>query len=363
MSLNPSFLELFHKVSRGEKLSLKEAEFSFSYIMEGRVEEPLLAAFLTALKVRGESTDELTGAVKAVRRYMTTLPYVPDGTIDVCGTGGDGLKTLNISTAVAFVLAGLGVQVAKHGNRALSSQSGATDVLEELGIPPSDDLALQSQRLSEYNLTFLAAPYHHPAMRYAAPVRKSLGIRTLFNLVGPLCNPAQVKHQLIGVYDAAWSEPVVRTLAALGSKKVWAVNSVTEEGGSDELTLAGQADVAAYENETFFHVSFDPELSGLPYAPVSAIRGGDAKENAMALLELLKGKSGPYRDVVLLNAAAALHVADLGNIIVDGRIDPKAFRNNVALAARSIDNGYALKALQNLRDSTSSSIHTNSGLS
>ena len=363
MTEKANFPSLLRRVTDGSILTTDDAENAFSAIMAGEVEPAQLAAFLTALKMRGEATDELTGAVQAVRRYMTVLPDVPADTLDVCGTGGDGLGTLNVSTAVAFVLAGLGVPVAKHGNRALSSRSGATDVLEKLGIPPIDDPAFQSAQLRENHLAFLAAPFHHPAMRHAAPVRKALGFRTLFNLLGPLCNPAQVQRQLIGVFDARWCEPVVRTLGSLGSTHVWAVHGTTDEGGSDELTLAGSAEIVSLENGTINRMTFDPGIAGLSFTPISAIRGGDSTANAKALTALLEGEHGPYRDTVLLNAAAALHVAGRGTIVHNGTIDAQAFRNNMALAARSIDNGHARTALERARTAIASLTKTNAGLS
>ncbi|GAC86721.1 anthranilate phosphoribosyltransferase TrpD [Gluconobacter thailandicus F149-1 = NBRC 100600] len=363
MTAEADFSALLRRVADGAVLTADDAEKAFSAIMAGDVEPAQLAAFLTALKMRGEAADELTGAVQAVRRYMTVLPDVPADTLDVCGTGGDGLGTLNVSTAVAFVLAGLGVSVAKHGNRALSSRSGATDVLEKLGVPPIDDPAFQSEQLRDNHLAFLAAPFHHPAMRHAAPVRKALGFRTLFNLLGPLCNPAQVQRQLIGVFDVRWCEPVARTLGSLGSTHVWAIHGTTDEGGSDELTLAGPAEIVSLENGTISRLSFDPDMAGVTSAPISAIRGGDSDANAQALTALLDGARGPYRDTVLLNSAAALHVAGRGNVVHNGTIDAEAFRNNMALAARSIDDGHARMALTRARNAMASLTKTNAGLS
>ncbi|GBR42374.1 anthranilate phosphoribosyltransferase [Gluconobacter roseus NBRC 3990] len=361
--MSVDFTVPLHKVASGQPLDSHETEGAFHAIMAGEVDPVHLSAFLTALKLRGETFAELTGAVQAVRHHMTVLPDVPEGTIDVCGTGGDGLKTLNVSTAVAFVLAGLGVPVAKHGNRALSSATGATDVLEVLGIPPTDDLELQGRRLREDKLVFLAAPQHHPAMRHAAPVRKALGFRTLFNLLGPLCNPAQVRHQLIGVFDGRWCEPVARALGALGSLSVWVVHGSTEEGGSDELTLAGPSQVSAWQNDALFSFGIEPEMAGFQAAPISAIRGGDARTNASALISLLDGAGGAYRDTVLLNAAAALHVAGRGDIVKDGAIDAPAFRRNVGLAADSIDRGLARAALERARMSAPSIASTDAGRS
>ncbi|EHH68316.1 anthranilate phosphoribosyltransferase [Gluconobacter morbifer] len=346
-----TFGALLHKVVSGSPLTEEEAQLAFSCIMAGETDPVQLGAFLSALKVRGETTAELTGAVKAVRSYMTVLPYAPEGAIDVCGTGGDGLGTLNVSTAVAFVLAGLGVPVAKHGNRAASSMSGATDVLEKLGIPPNPDAEFQARCLTEDHLAFLSAPHHHPALKHATSVRRTLGFRTLFNLLGPLCNPAQVHRQLIGVFDGQWCLPVARTLGQLGSACVWAVHGTTDLSGSDELTLAGPATIAAWEDGKLFSLTFDPQSAGFPSRPISAIRGDDPQTNAEALLAFLDGADGAYRETVLLNAAAALHVAGRGNVVKEGRIDPQAFRRNAAMAARSIDDGLARTALERARQS------------
>ena len=360
----PAFSDILKKAASGQSLSSMEAENAFNIIMEGGAEPVPLAAFLTALHMRGETPDELEGAVRAVRAHMTVLPAAPSESIDVCGTGGDGLGTLNVSTAVAFVLAGLGVPVAKHGNRALSSQSGATDVLEKLGILPIEDLQKQANSLQSNALAFLAAPLHHPAMRHAGPVRKALGFRTIFNLLGPLCNPAQVKRQLVGVFDQSWCEPVSQTLGRLGAECAWAVHGETDEGGSDELTLAGSATIVAWEYGKTLHFTVSPEMAGFPVSPISSIRGGDAEHNSHKLRALLEGEKGSYRDTVLLNAAAALHVAGHGNILETGKICPNSLKKNVALAARSLDDGHALRALQNA--SMSPTLYTaskNTGLS
>lgn len=354
---------LLPRAVAGDVFNSTETEAAFDTIMAGQVDPIQLSAFLTALKMRGETTGELEGAVRAVRRHMTILPDVPDHTIDVCGTGGDGLRTLNVSTAVAFVLAGLGIPVAKHGNRALSSKTGATDVLEALGIPPSGDREVNARQLKEDGLVFLAAPQYHPAMRHAASVRKALGFRTLFNLLGPLCNPAQVRRQMIGVFDERWCRPVVETLAALGAECVWSAHGRTDEGGTDELTVAGVSHLCAWENATVTEVKLDPGMAGLPSAPISAIRGGDAHENATALLELLDGASGPYRDTVLLNAAVALHVAGRGKILANGAIDIQALRHNVETAELSLDQGLARAALERARTSARSLVFSDAGRS
>ncbi|WP_342628854.1 anthranilate phosphoribosyltransferase [Nguyenibacter vanlangensis] len=351
-----AFRAILDRLARGDILTEAEAETVFGLIMDGAIPDTLIAAFLMALRVRGERPAELLGAVRAMRARMRRVGPVPAGTIDVCGTGGDGLGTLNISTAVAFVLAALGVPVAKHGNRALSSRSGATDVLGELGVPLSDDPALIAARITHDHLAFLAAPAHHPAMRHAAPVRAALGIRTLFNLVGPLSNPAGVRRQLIGVYDPSWLRPVVETLRDLGSERVWAVHGNCGENrgaqpgrGVDELTLAGPTDIVALQDGRIHELTLQPEDAGLRAAPIAAIAGGDPAENARALAALLGGAHGAYRDTVLLNAAISLHVAGRGEVLHDGAIRTDALRALVADAARVLDDGSALAALNSAR--------------
>ncbi len=320
-------------LSTGQSLTAPEAEAAFTQVMDGQATPAQIAALLTALHVRGETLAELTGAVRAMRARMVRVA-APPGTIDVCGTGGDGLGTLNVSTATAFVVAACGVKVAKHGNRALSSRAGGADVLEALGLPtdlPPDRLAGQ---LARTGLAFLFAPNHHPALRHAAAVRAELGFRTIFNLLGPLCSPAGVTRQLSGVYDPAWAAPMAETLGALGSERVWVVHGQ----GLDELTLAGETQVAEWRDGQLHRFVVTPEDAGLRRAPVAAIAGSDAAGNARALLALLRGEAGPYRDTVLLNAAACLVIA--------GRADTLA--GGAAAAAAAIDQGRALTILQSL---------------
>lgn len=349
------FTKVLNTLAQGRILTPAESEAAFGVIMEGTLPAERVAAFLMALRVRGETAEEVQGAVTALRRRMISLPQVPPGTIDVCGTGGDNYGTLNVSTAVAFVLAALGVPVAKHGNRAVSSRSGASDVLTALGVPLLADPAELSRQLARHNLTFLAAPHHHPAMRHAAPVRKSLGIRTVFNLLGPMVNPACVKNQLIGVFAPEWLPLVVNVLHRLGSERIWAVcgQPAGETQGIDELTLAGPTQVAALENGSSYTLVVEAGMAGLPSAPVSAILGGDAEYNAHALEALLNGACGAYRDTVLLNAACALHVAGKRSILRGLQIDPQALRECVADVSRVLDNGAALAVLNGLRTSSS----------
>jgi anthranilate phosphoribosyltransferase len=301
--------------------------------MDGEATDAQIGALLTAMRIRGETPAELLGAVRAARARMACVTS-PPGTLDVCGTGGDGLGTLNVSTATAFVVAACGVPVAKHGNRALSSRAGGADVLAALGvdIPPGSAAA----SLTHTGLTFLFAPNHHPALRHAAAPRAELGFRTLFNLVGPLANPACVTHQLLGVFAPAWLEPVARTLGALGTVRAWVVHGQ----GLDELTLAGETQVCEWRDGALTSFTVTPDMAGLPSAPVSAILGGNPAENAARLLALLNGETGPYHDTVVLNAAAALVVAGKAANLLEGAHD----------AALALSNGAALHKLRALQD-------------
>lgn len=338
------------KVVDGRDLSTFEAELCFKQIFDGNISDALVAAFLTALRMKGEDTNELTGAVLAARANILKMPDAPSGAIDVCGTGGDGQKTLNVSTAVAFILAALGIPVAKHGNRALSSRSGAMDVLAALGIPVCADLGLLSQQLHDYGVTFLAAPVHNKGLAHVTHIRQELGMRTIFNLMGPLCNPAEVRRQLVGVYDSAWLQPLIHTFRSLGAERVWAICGRTDEGkGVDELTLSGINEIVAWQDGEIFSFHLTAAQAGLPKAPISAIAGGSPAENALALEELLKGKDGFYRHTVLLNAAIALHVAGEGNLLEKGIINQNVLRSLIEKAAQAIDSGAAYKILDALR--------------
>ncbi|NHO31133.1 anthranilate phosphoribosyltransferase [Acetobacter fallax] len=350
------FREFLSAAATGKIFPEQDAEEVFGLIMDGVASESQISALLMAMRVRGERPGELLGAVKAVRARMKSVDDVPPGTIDVCGTGGDGHGTLNVSTAVAFVLAALGVPVAKHGNRALSSKSGASDVLEALGVSLDSDTTVLGADLRDHRLAFLAAPHHHPAMRHAAGARRALGIRTLFNFVGPLANPARVKRQLIGVAATQWMEPIVDTLQKLGSERVWCVCGEISDGKSgeitgyvDEVTLAGPTRIEILENGERLNIMLTPDMAGLPEAPVSAIAGGGPVENASALDALLKGAMGPYRDTVLLNAACALHVAGHAALLKDGAIVPAVLRELVSSAGHVLDNGAALAVLNAIR--------------
>ena len=322
------------RLAAGETLSEQESEQAFGIIMAGEATPAQIGGLLMAMRVRGETVAELTGAVRAMRARMSRVAAPPDA-IDVCGTGGDNAGTLNISTAVTFVLAGLGVPVAKHGNRALSSRTGGADVLTALGVDVDVALERLPAILRAANCAFLFAPRHHAALRHAAGPRVELGTRTIFNLLGPLANPAEVRRQLIGVFDPVWAEPMAAALAGLGSEACWVVHGE----GLDELTVAGENRVVELKAGEIRSFRVAPEDVGLKRAPIAAIRGGDAAANAQALAALLQGAAGPYRDTVLLNAAAALVVAE--------RV--RGLREGVTAAAAALDSGTAMAALEALR--------------
>ncbi len=328
---------LLARVAAGNTLSADDAETAFNIIMSGEATPAQIGGLLMAMRVRGETVPEITGAVRAMRNRMTPIA-APEDAIDVCGTGGDNAGTLNISTAVTFVVAGAGVPVAKHGNRALSSRTGGADVLAALGVDVDTPLERLPDILRAANCVFLFAPRHHPSMRHAGGVRVELGTRTIFNLLGPLANPARVRRQLTGVFAPEWARPMAETLRALGSTCAWIVHGV----GLDELTVAGENQVTALRDGQVTQFTVTAEDAGLPRSSIEAIRGGDAALNAASLAALLEGAAGPYRDTVLLNAAAAL--------IVAGRA--ANLREGVAIAANTIASGAALGALQTMRRET-----------
>lgn len=322
------------RLAAGETLSAGESEAAFDIIMAGEATPAQIGAMLMAMRLRGETVQEITGAVRAMRARMTPIE-APAGAIDVCGTGGDGAGTLNVSSAVTFVVAGCGVPVAKHGNRALSSRTGGADVLTALGVNVDAPITALPSILAEAGCVFLFAPRHHPSMRHAAGPRVELGTRTIFNLLGPLANPARVRRQLTGVFSPDWTRPMAETLAELGHQAAWIVHGM----GLDELTVAGTSHVTALRHGTISSFVVEPEDAGLARTPIAAIKGGDAAFNAAALEAVLRNEPSAYRDTVLLNAAAALIVADLAGDLREG----------VSIAAGSIASGAALAALESLR--------------
>lgn len=328
------FRHALQKIESGENLTEEEARESFDLIFTGEIADEDIAAFLLGLCKKGESVEELLGAVSSMRGKAITIKAPPDA-IDIVGTGGDLLNTLNISTATSFVVAGCGVPVAKHGNRSVSSRSGASDVLRELGVNVEPDLEILEECLNAANICFLFAPAHHPAMRHVAPVRKQLGVKTIFNLLGPLTNPANVALHLIGAYEKEWLEPMAEVLLQLGSTAAWVVHG---QDDMDEITTTAPTDVVELKDETLRPFALTPEDMHLKRASVADLYGKNAAENAIALRKLLGGERGPYRDIVLANAGAALVVARKASDILHG----------IDLAAESIDTGSAAETLNRL---------------
>ncbi len=314
-------------VRDGGTLDAQASMRVFETIMSGSVSDADLIAFLTAQAIRGPTVPEIVGAVKAMRAGMHAV-CAPSDAIDLCGTGGDGHGTLNISTAVSFVVAGAGVPVAKHGNRSATSKSGAADILEALGVKIDLEPARASEVLAETGIVFLFAQVHHPAMRHVAAVRKAIPIRTVFNLLGPLASPARVKHQLVGIYDRKWLQPYAEALKALGSHRALVVHGAD---GLDELTTTAVTHFARLENGQVSFGEIAPEQAGIARATLNDLKGGSAADNAAALVRLFEGEKGAYRDIVLLNAGAAL--------MVSGRA--KDVKEGVELAARSLNSGAA----------------------
>jgi len=332
--VSDEFKALIAKAASGAALSREEAARGFHTMMSGEATPSQMGGLLMALRVRGETVDEITGAVSAMREKMLHV-RAPAEAVDVVGTGGDASGSFNISTCAALIVAGAGVPVAKHGNRALSSRSGAADVLSALGV--NIELAPEdvSRCITEAGIGFMFAPAHHPAMKNVGPTRVELGTRTIFNLLGPLSNPAGVKRQMVGVFSRHWIEPLALVLKNLGSQYVWVVHG---SDGLDEITTAGTTYVAALEDGRVRTFEITPEQAGLQRVKPDALRGGGAGENAQALSDVLKGKKGAFRDVAVLNAAAGLMVA--------GRATD--LRMAVALAQKSIDSGEAEGRLQRL---------------
>lgn len=328
------FRPAFEKVASGATLTEDEAARAFDAIMEGDIPEVQLAGFLVAMKARGETVDEITGAVRAMRGCMRRIE-APEGAIDVVGTGGDVKGTFNISTGTSLVVAGAGAPVAKHGNRAISSKSGAADVLQCLGVDimASPEQALRA--LGEAGIAFLFAPAYHPAMRHAAPVRNGLKLRTIFNLLGPLSNPAGVKRQLVGVFAPQWVVPLAQVLQRLGAEHVWVVHGAD---GLDELSTTGENHVAELKDGRIREFTVAPAAAELETATLDDLLSGTPQESAEAMRAMLGGKTGPFRDIVLLNAAAALIVAGKAGTLLEG----------AAIAAQSLDRGHARVALERL---------------
>lgn len=320
-------------VAAGRSLSFEEARDAFDIIMSGEATPSQIGGFLMALRVRGETVDEISGAVETMRAKMLPVD-APEGAVDIVGTGGDASGTYNVSTCAAFIVAGAGVPVAKHGNRALSSRSGAADSLAALGVNIEIGPEAISACVREAGLGFMFAPAHHSAMRHVGPMRVELGTRTIFNLLGPLSNPASVKRQLVGVFAEEWVEPLAHVLKQQGAERAWVVHG----DGLDEMSTTGTTQIAALEDGLVRCFELTPEEAGLARVSIDEIRGGDAQHNARALRAVLEGAKNAYRDIAVLNAGGALVVAGKAGSITEG----------VQLAARSIDSGSALARLEKL---------------
>lgn len=322
------------KAASGASLTEDEAAQAFDIMMSGKASPGQIGGFLMALRVRGETVDEITGAARTMREKATQVE-APADAIDTCGTGGDAKGTYNISTCTAFVVAGADVPVAKHGNRAMSSKSGSADVLAALGVNLEVTPKIVARCIREAGVGFMFAPAHHSAMRHVGPTRAELATRTIFNLLGPLSNPAGAKRQVIGVFSREWIVPLAETAGNLGAEHVWVVHG---SDGLDELTTTGPTFVAEYRNGKVNSFEVAPRDAGLDIASPSDLKGGNAEENAAAIGEVLAGKAGAFRDIVILNAAAAL--------IVAGKAE--TLKHGAELAGQSIDSGAAKQRLAKL---------------
>lgn len=325
-----AFKPLIAKVATGLPLSRAEAEQAFGQILSGASTPAQTAAFLMALRVRGESVDEITGAVSAMRAKMVAVPPVA-GAIDVVGTGGDASGSWNVSTLAGLIVAACGVPVAKHGNRAASSKSGAADVLQALGVKVGLSAQGISECLGKTGFAFMIAPAHHPSMRHVAPVRTELGTRTIFNILGPLSNPAGVKRILLGVFSSSWLEPIAETLRDMGTERAFVLHG---SDGLDEITTTGETEVVELNNGKITRFTIKPEDAGIARATPESLKGGEPSQNAAALQGVLNGEKNAYRDIAVLNAAAALLLAD----------KVKTLKEGAEMAAAAIDSGKA-KAL------------------
>ncbi|MFW5832644.1 MAG: anthranilate phosphoribosyltransferase [Pseudomonadota bacterium] len=328
------FKAVLAHAAAGRPLDRTAARAAFDLMMQGDATPSQMGGLLMALRVRGETVDEITAGAEAMRARMLRVA-APEGAIDTCGTGGDGAGTVNISTTAAIVVAACDVPVAKHGNRGLSSKSGSAEMLQALGVNIDLEPEAISRCIERAGIGFMMAPRHHGAMRHVAGTRVELGTRTIFNLLGPLSNPAGVKRQLLGVFDVRWIEPLAHVLHALGSEKAWVVHGF---GGLDELSTAGPTEVAELASGDVRRFTVTPADAGLPEHPISALAGGEPVANAEAARRVLAGEPGAHRDAVLLSAAAALVVADAAS----------GLREGAALAAAAVDEGRAQAVLDRL---------------
>lgn len=328
------FKPIIAKVATGSPLTREEAEKAFDQILSGEATLAQMGAFLMALRVRGETVEEISGAVAAMRAKMLRVK-APEGALDIVGTGGDNSGSWNVSTLAAILAAATGLKIAKHGNRAASSKSGAADVLTALGVKVGIEPAIIERCIDQAGVGFMFAPAHHSSMRHVAPVRVEMGTRTIFNLLGPLSNPAGVKKQVIGVFSESWMIPVAETLKNLGSTDVWVVHG---SDGLDEITTTGETKIVALKNGAISSFTITPEDAGLKRAKPEDLKGGDGEHNAKALMAVLDGERSAYRDIAVLNAAAALMVADRA----------KTLDEAARIVEAAIDDGRAKKILETL---------------
>lgn len=334
--------QAIQKVIDGNNLSRQEMSAVMEAFLEGKATPSQMAAILAGLRCKGETAEEITGAAEVMRRQMIPLKAPQTPLLDTCGTGGDNAGTINVSTLVALVAAGTGVTVAKHGNRSVSSQCGSADLLEALGVKIDPPVVVSERALREIGIAFLFAPLYHPAMKNVAPVRKELGIRTIFNLLGPLCNPAEVKHQLIGVFSPHWLRPMAEVMDHFGAKHLLVVHGMD---GVDEISLSGPTRVCELNQGKISEYEIFPEKFGFRSVPQSKIKGGTAKENGEIALKILKGEKGSYRDLVIFNSGAALYAADSAPTIEKG----------IRIAEEAVDSGRAFEKLKLLQEYSQSS--------
>ena len=319
----------------GRVLKENEARAAFELIMDGRAPAAQIAAFLTALRIRGETVGEIATFARVMRERATPVPVDVEGLIDTCGTGGDGSGSFNISTLAAIVAAAAGARVAKHGNRSVSSRCGSADLLQGLGVHVESTPQEMAESIRTVGLGFLFAPALHAAMKHAAPIRRELGMRTVFNLLGPLTNPAGARRQLMGVFDAAWVEPIAEVLRELGCERAFVVHG----GGMDEIAIHDETRVAELDHGKLRIYTLTPEDAGLRRAQAADVMGGEVEENVAIAVSVLQGTKGPRRDVVVLNAAAALLVADRAGTLREG----------VEISSKAIDSGAAMSLLDSMR--------------
>ncbi len=328
--------DLIRKVTEGEDLAAEEAHAAMTEIMEGEASPVQIAGFLTAMRMKGETVEEITEFARVMREHVVKVNPERRPLVDTCGTGGDALKTFNVSTAAAFVAAGAGVAVAKHGNRSVTSKCGSADVLEALGVKVQQTPEEVARCIDEVGFGFMFAPAFHPAMKHAAPVRRELGMRTVFNMLGPLTNPAGAESQVLGVYSPELTEVHAAVLGNLGCRRALVVHG---EGGLDELSTLGETRVTETQNGHMTTYTVTPEDVGLTRATPEEVAGGTAEENAAMLTAVLEGESGPHRDIVLLNAAGAILVSGAAPTLAEA----------VEVAAHSVDSGAAREKLEQLR--------------